>query len=370
MKTSKRSFGASILLVLAAAIGACHHESGPVTPSQTTPGGEPSLVRVEIAPLPAIAPGQSTLLSLVGYLSDGTTRDVTREARWNSTDTSVLVVDEDFRASALRMGEIQLSATVTRPGLGSVSSVREVLVLFPDTYRLSGRVLASGRPLSGAQVEVIDGPRAGQRTTSNADGSYRVYGVSGSTSVLVADIGYFSQVQTVVVTANQVLDFTLTPSTLQNLSGSYTVTFTAASGCAAQLPVAVRTRTYTAVVTQAGGWVDVTLSGAKFWTDPRTGGGARFRGKIEYGLVRFFIAVDPGYPYGYPYGDTPILEELGHGYLAFEGNAFVSIGSEGLLSGQLYGAVLVVTDPVTLSASAGCLWRGRDDSVHRITFAR
>ena len=70
-----------------------------------------------------------------------------------------------------------------------------------------------------------------------------------------------------------------TGPTSTSVAGTYSLTFTAASSCS-QLPVDLRSRTYTATISQTGSTLDVVLSGASFWQHPALGRLNRFTGAV------------------------------------------------------------------------------------------
>lgn len=79
-----------------------------------------------------------------------------------------------------------------------------------QTGTLVGRVLdEAGLPLPGASVQI----KSLQKTTlSNADGTYKIMGISnGSVSVLVSFIGYQSKQESLRISGNTVVNFSLKP---------------------------------------------------------------------------------------------------------------------------------------------------------------
>jgi hypothetical protein len=87
----------------------------------------------------------------------------------------------------------------------------------------------------------------------------------------------------------QALHFSLELSrSSANITGDYTATFRADPSCT-QLPEATRARTYIAIITPRATTpttYDVVLSGARFWTSPRTD---RFFGGVAGSSARFIL---------------------------------------------------------------------------------
>lgn len=75
------------------------------------------------------------------------------------------------------------------------------------------RERADGQAVSGARIEIAQGPRQGLQAAADADGRYRLNDLAPGTFVLraVAD-GYTAAEQSVTLSANQTIDFSLDPS--------------------------------------------------------------------------------------------------------------------------------------------------------------
>ena len=71
-----------------------------------------------------LAVGQNTSLTATGHYSDGSTKDLTSAAAWNSSDTSVAAVDSSGKVSAKGEGSATITATV-----GSVSGTSVITAL-------------------------------------------------------------------------------------------------------------------------------------------------------------------------------------------------------------------------------------------------
>jgi hypothetical protein len=203
---------------------------------------------------------------------DGTTRDVTTQSRifahWNG---EVIRVSETGIVTGGAQGEADLLAaypagTVTDEGLvfgpGTLKSPPlRILVLEPGTFRVSGVVTESGRPLPGGRVTVASGMRAGLQTESMSDGTYRLYGLAGSTELAVSEEGLQPQVRSILVTDHQTVDFHLEPLPgYDSLTGDWTLTFYAAPSCRPAIPADAASRTFQARMTQRGAQLTVDFS--------------------------------------------------------------------------------------------------------------
>jgi Bacterial Ig-like domain (group 2) len=318
--------------------------------------------RLEIAGPASIAPDRTAQFSAIVHRSDGTTRDVTNEAQWLSRDEHILTVSSSGRATAHARGETQINVIVP-----ALQSTRTILVLPDRTFRLSGTVRNNNAPVGGARVEVTGGSAAGLVTMSDSiDGGYRLYGVAGDTSILASKDGYDSPEQRLVVTDHQTLNLELTPVLVENVSGTYTMTITAAARCSANLPAEARVRTYTAVLSQNGSTVAVTLSGARFVTDG-VGRGNRFSGWLNPGQL--LLNLEPYDFYYYTYIDrthADVIEEVAGGYLVIVGFAQLSLSPRRLV-GRIQGEMDFFRSLPPAPRSAECFDVGTG---HEVVFAR
>jgi len=132
------------------------------------------------------------------------------------------------------------------------------------TTPASGSLLMRGtvsdtafRYISGARVEVLDGPQAGMSTTSGADGGFSLTGIfDGATRFRATKEGYVDATRTLQpfcapCNPNWWINFSLeVPAAPVSMAGDYTLTFVADSTCDA-LPNELRTRTYNVTIPPA-----------------------------------------------------------------------------------------------------------------------
>jgi len=116
--------------------------------------------------------------------------------------------------------------------------------------RLMGIVMDTAfRPLTGAQVEVVNGPDAGRSVLSDSTGRFTLSGqFDETTQIRAISDGYVTGAQTVppLCPACQYLwvsFYLATPTPSVNIAGNYTLTFIADAACTA-LPEEARQRTY------------------------------------------------------------------------------------------------------------------------------
>ena len=181
--------------------------------------------------------------------------------------------------------------------------------------RLNGVVSDTAfRPLAGARVEIASGPETGAWTTTRADGefSFTSITVNDTTQVRAALDGYLTATQTVGCCPYYAYFNLALPVPPATMAGEYALTFQADSACT-DLPIEMRTRSYTATVTSdnsnasipSNTWFYAVLEGAPFILDK-----AGFWIGVAGHYVAFLIAE----------GEDPwIVEE-------FASNAYVAIG--------------------------------------------
>ena len=327
-------------LALGGLLTAC--DKSPTGPSPGRPS-EPFISRVEIAGPRTVAPGETAQFSLIAHMTDGSSRDVTNEASWTSGYPAVSIAGPGLITGRER-GDAVISAAFDSAGQ-RLSVGKEVIVVPAGTYRLVGLVSEAGFstwPVIGARLEVTTGAGAGLFTTTSVDGRYRLYGVSGETTIRVTKDGYQPLARTLAVADHQTIDIEMRPGVpREDRSGTYTLTITAAGDCRVglgqgHLPEDVRVRSYTGVVTQRGAELEVVLTGATF---PVIGGTAhdRFRGSVEPGRVVFLLNFDDG--------DWPdLLEQLATSTFLVVHGTVVATGPADRLAGMLDGWFQVERD--------------------------
>ena len=298
-----------------------------------------------------LAPGATGAFTATGRMSDGSTQDYTTKTTWQSSDTSVLTISNTGVATGLAGGEAYVNASAGSTRVFYVSS--NVLVLPTGTFRLTGTVSESGLPVVAATVAVTAGQGNGLSVLTSQSGQYRLYGVAGNVDVQVSKPGYTSVTKNINVASNSLLDFKdlVQSGPLATVSGTYTLTLTASASCTGfnALPELAKRRSYTAVITQSGPVLQVTLSGADFQLLAGQGNG--FAGRVQPDGVRFEIFGDYYY-----YSEFDVLEKVqADQVLSFWGEVTATASPAGI-SGTLDGAITVYkfTPPSAFLYQSGC----------------
>ncbi|MGH9200604.1 MAG: carboxypeptidase regulatory-like domain-containing protein [Vicinamibacterales bacterium] len=331
--------GSAIALALAGLLGAC--DGGPTRPMrQGGPQNVPvAIVDLSIAGPNTIPPGETAQFTATARQSDSSTRNVTNEVAWRTGNQSVLTISSTGLATGRDRGESSIQAS-----LGGRTAIKDDVIVVPaGTYRLIGTLRESGFLVSGARVEVTAGTGQGLAVTAN--GGYRLYGVAGDIEVRVTADGYQEQRKRLQVTSHQTLDFDLILSRPRpDVSGTYTLTVTAAPECRAALPAETGIRTYTAVVGQGGPRLTVTLEGSRFFVD-RGRTFNRFGGTVEPSGATFYVTGPDDFYYS-SYGLDVVELLTDTTFFAFSGSAATTVSSAGL-SGTLTGPIETLQSTTT-----------------------
>lgn len=323
------------LLVAALVLAFCGDRS-PVTPTFTP--GPTRLTGLSVTGnTETLDVNQTSQLAAIASFSNGTSREVTAEARWGSVNSTIATVSHAGLLTAVALGR-----TVVYAEYQSRFDSVEVVVIPAGTYILSGTVVEPGPlPIGDATVEVVDGPHAGRSATTEGNrGRYEIWGLSGLLSMRASRPGYIMDTRTVSVTANSAQNFELRPM-LPSLpvAGTYRLTFTASGGCASQLPEGARVRTYDARMNQTEVRLLVNVNGAQFALDPASGRGNSFFGTIRGNIVSFSMEDD------YYYESFALVEQLGPTtYLTIAGNANGTAASSSI-AGSLDGGFVIWEAP-------------------------
>jgi hypothetical protein len=345
-----------VAATLAATLAACTSKQSPAPTAPTTPPAPVvSIVRLELNGPGTVYIGQPAQFTVTAHQSDGTARDVTREAAWRSFNSNLLTMTTPGLFTGRSAGQTGVSVMLSGRG----ATISEVIVVPPGTFRLIGFVRDEGVPVE-AVVRIED--EALGRTEWQTQGSrYIVFGVAGATRVTVVKSGYELETKSQVLTTHQRIDFDLVltrPRT--DVSGRYTLTITAAPDCST-LPPDLLSRSYAAVVAQSGPTTTVTLEGAQFASSGnRTYN--RFTGIHEVDRVTFRLILPYNYYSEFQYPD--VFEVLApDNYYTFHGTAVAFLGPA-TLSGSLDGFIGTYSGP-TIRGTGGCR-----SANHRFVLAR
>lgn len=337
------------LVVLATS---CDDSPNPTRPSGTTnpPAAGPTTVtRVDTVIPTSLEPGASARATASATMSDGSVRDVTAEAQWSSTNSSVVRASAGGALVAADRGEAMVTAR-----FANRSSTGRIFVLPAGTFRLTGVVSEAGEPVNTVRVEVIAGTGQGLSAVTNPDGQFALYGVAGHVRLHAKKDGFVNSTHDVDVTDHQSVNVDMRfDGARPRLDGVYQLEI-AADGCSGRLPAEALRRTYVATVSQNGSKLHVDLSGADFIL--AAGKGNSFDGGFDGNRVVFSLLSGWFYYYYYfyspfPVGNFDISERLSSTTALRVTGTVSASGSGSAISGLLDGFIAVT--PPTMTSSSG-----------------
>ena len=335
-------------------------ERTPTGPSGENHGQPPFITRVVLGPASTLAPGGTLQLALLAVYSDGTSRDITTTAQFFGEPADVVTVSPTGLVTGLAPGDARVTGRTER------ASASRVLVVVPDgTFRVAGRVFEEAAPevsIGGARVEAEGGPA----TVTSFSGHFWLFGVPPRARLRVTKPGYAMRELSLSLSDHHTQDVPLAvEGPGRDYTGRYQLSFEAAAECRDALPDALRTRRYTAAVTQVGSEVRLVLSSGQFLDD----------GDVLYNVVRGQVneegnSVDLDmFSLGHcEVPPTYVIEVIDGRYLEIEGRAKLARTGTGL-SGILSGSLQLLEHPQcqghTFTALGSCQSRS-----HRITLTR
>lgn len=166
--------------------------------SQPTPPTAPATVTVSSVAITAASiftgPGQQVQFTATATMSDGTAQNVSAQAAWQSSNTSVLTVSSSGLATSVAEGDAKLTATYT-----GVSGSSDVAVRIQ--WSVKGRIVsaADGAPLTGGFG--MGSSLSSAQITGSSDGSYSILGLGApaSTPISVSATGFITRNTTLAI---------------------------------------------------------------------------------------------------------------------------------------------------------------------------
>ena len=190
-----QSLLAAVLLLSIAAVAGCGGSSSSTqtrSASPTAPGG--SLLVINPASVSTVrlsgnltldAVGATSQLTATATFTDGTTRDVTNESRWGTSNVTVLTVSTTGLITAVDLGRASVAANYQ--GRNTSASVT---ITPPGTLIASGRVREPGA--SGVAGVLVTDVVSGKSATSDSQGSFTIVAVPAAARLRLQKDGYES----------------------------------------------------------------------------------------------------------------------------------------------------------------------------------
>ena len=250
-------------IAVVALLVACDRAPQSPSPPPGPPPGpqvEPTVVSLSMEGPQVVPIGETVQYTLLARLSNGSSRDVTTEATWSALPATRVTVAGPGLVTGRDRGEAGIHAQFK-----DRFANKSAAVVPAGTLPLFGKVREAGVPvpygwLVSARVDVVAGIGTGLTTFTNGSGDYRLFGVAGEITLRATKAGYQPTDRVVNVAdyqgADAIVELPLAMPRV-DLSGTYTLTITAAETCGTglgegQLPADAKVRTRIVVVRQQG----------------------------------------------------------------------------------------------------------------------
>jgi hypothetical protein len=254
------------------ALGACDgRHPQPLEPTRPVSG----VSRIEIDGPADIAPAQSAKFHATAVSNTGTKEDITEKSAWTTSHTNILTVAGAGVVTAHDRGETDIAVTYAQ-----TFATMRVLVLESGTYRVMGHVIGDGLPVADARVVVTRGIGSGLTATSNGDGAFALYGVSGTVDLTASREGYQDMTRSVTVTSHTTADVPI--KALEEplrLAGEWTLDVRSSPSCT-ELPAEAASRAYPVSIVQTGALLKITLRATFYFGGTVTIGGRVLNRKV------------------------------------------------------------------------------------------
>jgi len=191
--------------ILTATATACGSEA-PENPVAATP----TVTQVTVTgTTPSV--GATSQFTATAMISDATTRNVTGESSWTSSNQSIAVVSSTGTVTAMSAGGVTITATYQQRS-GNMPIV--VPTPPPSVHTVTGVVTdaKAGYELDRVEVRVTSGTNEGQSAVTDASGRYTLSGLASGTMTVRASASQSTWTfleRTITVPSDSVLDFAL-----------------------------------------------------------------------------------------------------------------------------------------------------------------
>ena len=222
-----------------------------------------NLMSLSISGPREIAPGTTAQFTVNGTYSDGSTKDVSENATWNTFPTNILRSAGGGRIEALAAGDAQIFVNFDRRFVST-----GVLAIPPGIFKVSGRVTDSSGGIENVEVRVLSGTGAGLAAKTDLGGNYALYGVAGDVRLSASAPGYEAQEISATITSHTSRNFALTTSsTSVDVSGQWAMTFRTSSACSSDWSPELRQREVTAAISKQGTRLTIRFLGPTVLTN-------------------------------------------------------------------------------------------------------
>jgi len=212
------AFALSVLTLVA-----CADNASTENPTGPTPAPSPSAT-VRAVVVSSTSTSSSTFqMGARADMSDGSSRDVTMLARWESSNPTIAPVSTAGVLTVQGSGQVEVRATYQ-----TVTGAMSILVSGPTrpaTFSIVGVAIEtapSSKVVPGVSVQVVDGPDAGKSTPTDAGGLYRFDGLqSGPLTLEARKSGYLLwRVTNLMLDRDRQIQIVLFPTPPKNADGA------------------------------------------------------------------------------------------------------------------------------------------------------
>jgi carboxypeptidase family protein/uncharacterized protein DUF3761 len=214
------------LIALCSTIVACSNSGvNPGAPTSPTPTPTPSATVRSVTLTSAATSSSSYQVTAKADMSDGSSRDVTTQSQWTTSDATLATISSTGVLTVLRSGQVAVRATYL-----SVTGALTLALTAPQPPA-SGLIVLSGtasetppaaKRLSGVTVRITDGPAAGQSIVTDAQGQYGFIKVpSGSIGLEATKDGYVTwRLTNLTVEFDRQIDIVMYPTPPKDNTGA------------------------------------------------------------------------------------------------------------------------------------------------------
>jgi hypothetical protein len=145
-------------------------------PTGPTPPVDPSVTVRTVTVSSAVMSATTYQMTARADLSDGTSRDVTTQSKWETSNASIATVSAAGVVTAIGSGQVEVRATFQNVTGSATLTVNAPAPGPSKTFAVFGvarETAPASHPLAGVVIRVTAGPDAGATATSDASGAFR-----------------------------------------------------------------------------------------------------------------------------------------------------------------------------------------------------
>jgi hypothetical protein len=182
------------VLFLAIVASACSDDKSPTAPTPPTPPPPAGATVTSVVIASTQMNPMTYQLRADAQMSDGTTKDVTTAAQWQTSNTAVAQVSPSGLVTVVHDGTVEIRATYQ-----SVTGTTNLTVAIP-LFTVRGTVTAGGAPQEGVRITINSGLNQGEFTYTDDRGIFNFDGLRADTAdFAIAHAGYQPWTQRITI---------------------------------------------------------------------------------------------------------------------------------------------------------------------------